>query len=319
MFFAVAQDFLFGDISRIKSTNGRTNFLILGLDQRENNKSLLTDTILFFSLDHQGKRHVLLSIPRDIWIPEMQAKLNSAYYYGNLEENDGKGWVEKFVTKITNQPIHYSILVSFRSFIKIIDLIGGVDVYVERDFVDRKYPIPGRETDPCGGDPLTRCRWETVSFKKGWTHMDGETALKFVRSRNAEGEEGTDFARAARQRKVLLAIQKKILSPKFFLDKEKTKGLLQIVSQDIQTDLELKDLGVLARLLFQTKEADVISQSIPEITPEQPGFLINPPPSQYDNQWVLVPAEGDYGRIHGWIQCLLTTPVGECERFLRSQ
>src|SRR5690606_10518850 len=95
------------------------------------------------------------------------------------------------VEKIAGVPVHYAVVVDFNAFENVIDLIGGIEVNVLTPFVDSKYPIPGKENDLCGGDPEFTCRYETLVFEKGLTFMDGETALKFARSRNAEGDEGT--------------------------------------------------------------------------------------------------------------------------------
>jgi len=105
--------------------------------------------------------------------------------------------------EIVGIPVHYAVVVDFDFFQKVIDELGGIEVDVETDFVDDRYPIKGREDDLCNGDPKFSCRYETVEFKKGLQFMDGGAALKFVRSRNAEGDEGTDLARIARQEKVI--------------------------------------------------------------------------------------------------------------------
>ena len=79
------------------------------------------------------------------------------------------------------QPVHYALLIDFSSFKKAIDVLGGVDVNVERSFDDFHFPIEGKENDSCNGDPTFSCRYEHVSFKKGWQKMDGDTALKFAK------------------------------------------------------------------------------------------------------------------------------------------
>ena len=93
-----------------------------------------------------------------------------------------------------------------------IDFIGGVEVNVENSFIDKEFPITGKENDLCNNDLEYKCRYKIISFTKGVSSMDGQTALNFVRSRHAEGSEGTDFAREKRQQKVIEAIKNKLIS-----------------------------------------------------------------------------------------------------------
>src|SRR3990167_1745351 len=76
----------------LRQTNGRTNLLLLGLGGQKNEPSGLTDTILFTSYNPQANKALMLSLPRDLWVPQMQAKINTAYYYGNQVEGLGMEW-----------------------------------------------------------------------------------------------------------------------------------------------------------------------------------------------------------------------------------
>ena len=74
-------------------------------------------------------------------------------------------------------------------------MLLGNRCFIPKAFTDSQYPIAGKENDACGGDATFACRYKTVQFQAGSQHMDGKTALMYVRSRHAEGDEGTDFAR----------------------------------------------------------------------------------------------------------------------------
>lgn len=314
----LANDFLFGASKILRSEDGRTNILILGLGGPKNEPSGLTDTIIFFSIDRGNKNSLLLSLPRDIWIPQMRAKLNTAYYYGNRAEGAGMEWAKGFVSEIVGQPVHYTVVISFDGLVRIVDLLGGIDVDVERGFVDTKYPRPGKEDDPCGGDPQTLCRYETISFNKGPQHFDGQTALKFARSRNAEGEEGTDFARSTRQQKVILALKDRVLSPAFLLNPDKVRKMIDFTTNSLETDIPGSHLAQLSRLLLSLNREKIRSEVISEGSKDTPGLLLNPPISKvYDNQWVLVPRTESWEEIQKWVVCLLTKgncPVEELPR-----
>jgi len=312
-----------GEIESLKTKDRRTNFLILGLGGPKNQPSSLTDTQQFFSYDHTQERHILLSIPRDIWIPNPGVKINGLYSYGNSTEGSGIDLTKNAVTEITGQPVHYSVMVSFEGFVRFVDLLGGVNVNVERSFTDTQYPIKGKENDPCDGDPEFACRWETISFKKGKSHFDGETALKFVRSRHARGDEGTDFARAARQQKIMLGIKDKILSPGFFFNPQKIEQVLGLTAEVFESDIPAEDFGVVVQAFLRTKREKVQTNSLVAMDPEnpdenltKPAFLIHPAISPlYKNQWVLIPVGGNWKATHAWIDCLIKGNECSPEKF----
>ena len=182
------------------------SILVLGKGGEGHTAPNLTDTIILSYLNIENNSVNFLSLPRDIWIPEIRAKLNSAYHYGGFKMAGDS------VTSITGLPINYTVVIDFSLFKDLIDNVGGIKVHVENSFTDEKYPIEGKENDLCDGDRLYRCRYETLQFTQGEQNMNGELALKYVRSRNASGDEGTDIAREKRQQKVIEAIKEKILS-----------------------------------------------------------------------------------------------------------
>jgi len=270
------------------------NFLILGIAGENHEGKDLTDTIMFASLDPYQKHLVLVSLPRDIWLEKWRAKINSIYHYKGLEET------KKTVEEILGQKIAYGIIIDFEIFQKTIDALGGITVDVERSFDDYKYPIPGKENDLCEGDPLYRCRYEHLHFEAGKQLMDGQTALKFVRSRNAKGEEGTDFARAARQQKVILAIKDKILSKEFLLSPKKAIQLFKFITSNVQTDIPKEKYWQLLKTGLKIRNI--------KTTTINSNYLITPPISKkYDNQWVLVPKSGNWQEIQEYIKKFLMT------------
>lgn len=315
----LSKEFFFAK-EQVRQEAGKTNILILGLGGPKNEPSGLTDTILFTSINNQSGKTLLLSIPRDIWLGQIRAKINTAYYYGNQVEGAGIEWSRKYTSEIVGQPIHYVVVISFDGFVKLIDFLGGVDVFVDRSFTDSEYPIPGRENDPCEGDTKTRCRYETVSFEKGWQHFDGASALKFARSRHADGDEGSDSARAGRQQKILLSIRDKVLSPSFLLNPRKVAQLLDLASRSIETDIPEAHWASLGHLAIRAKAADVKSEvilgSIDEKKKE--GFIYHPPISaKFDKQWVFIPRADTWQPLQSWIECLLTSSGCQVEDYTR--
>lgn len=296
----LAGDFIFAPTLQLKSQNGRTNLLILGKSGAGHDSPDLTDTIILASIAQMPPSIDLISIPRDIWIPEIRAKINSAYYWGKQKEaGGGLKLAKSLVEEITGLPVHYGLVVDFDGFTEIIDVVGGIEVNVEHAFIDEKYPIAGKEKDMCGGDRELKCRYETLHFAQGKQIMDGATALKFVRSRNAQGDEGTDLARAARQQKVLVAIRQEILKPSTYLSPVKLWRIWQVVKKSVETDFNPSAAAILARRAFNARDK-IISRVLSE------DLLTHPPVSeQYDFQYVFIPKAGTWKEIHNAINCLL--------------
>ena len=254
---------------------GRTNFLLLGVSGGDREGKDLTDTIIFASLDIRTGDTVLISIPRDLWIPSLRAKINTAYHYGEERQPGIGGFLlaKSSLTEAIGQPVDFVVLIDFSGFAKAIDVIGGLDIQVDTSFIDSKFPIPGKETDPC--EP---CRYETISFTKGLQHMDGATALKFVRSRQAEGDECTDFARSKRQENLISAFKQKILS-----SPTKIFQLKRIFSQIVITDISSNLYFPLFKLGLKAVRQPLRSFSLSE------PLLSHPPISAVqDYQWVLL-------------------------------
>ena len=298
-----AKSFLSSQDSTIKSTDGRVNVLILGKSGKGHEGADLTDTMIFVSLSLTNHSITLVSIPRDIWIPEIRAKINSAYYWGNIQPERGGGlnFAKQIVSEVTGQPVDYALAIDFSGFQGIIDTIGGVDVNVDRSFTDTKYPIAGRENDACGGDVTFACRYKTIHFNEGTTHMDGATALEFSRSREGDNEENTDFARSARQQKIISALSKKVLSFSTIINPVKDYKILLAVEASVETDLNPAAIGILVKKVLVSRN-NMNSQILPA------DLLINPPiASVYDRQYVLIPKAGNghWSDINRWLETVL--------------
>ncbi len=261
-------------ITPITKTQEAVNLLVLGIGGGDHQSPDLTDTIIFVSLNTKKDTITSLSIPRDVWVPKLSAKINSAYHTGGLP------LAKSTVSEFLGQSVHYGLVLDFSTFVKAVDQIGGIDVEVENTFTDSQYPIAGLENDLCGGDPTYACRYEEIRFTKGTTHMDGATALKFVRSRHSlDPVEGTDFARSKRQSQVITAFQKKLLSsPKSF------SSLYNLAVSSVVTDIPKNQILPLGNFLFKNRE-----HSLRSYTLNEPEHLYNPTNMlPYGAQWELV-------------------------------
>lgn len=282
--WGIVTSFLFPNLANIKTDNNNNiNILILGKSAE------LTDTIILASVNPQNKKISTISVPRDIWIPSLKTKINSLYFYGKDD------LAKKTVAEVFDTQIDYSVVVDFSGFKNVIDVLGGIDVSIENDFIDKLYPVEGKENDKC-----ITCRYETVEFKKGLMHMNGTTALKFVRSRHAEGPEGTDIAREQRQQKVVTALKDRITSPKTYFNIKKDIEIFKSVRSAILIDFDEKTASLIARKLIDSR-GSVNSFIIPE------ELLIVPKnKSPYQNQYVFIPSlgNGKWEEIQKWYKNL---------------
>lgn len=302
----IVTTFFSNPLYTLPSYDGRTNVLFIGMGGEDHDGGQLTDTMIFVSMDLKNTGVTMLSIPRDIWVPSIEAKINAAYMVG-AQESTAAGYLmlEDAVYEIVDQPIHYVVSLDFNGFEELVDAVGGVDVYVDAAFVDEWYPIRGKEKDECDGDPEYRCRYEVLRFEQGMQHMDGETALKFSRSRHADGDEGTDFARSARQQKIIHALKSKALSKEILLNPAKIFALKDLAMQFVTVNKELTDddYAGLASFgyAFWRSGKEVKTMNFDMGDADNPGFLISPNVEKYGT-WVLEPRSEDWKEFQGFFE-----------------
>src|SRR5258708_533433 len=325
--------YIFQNESSLKTSDDRVNVLFLGIGGGRHDGPLLTDTIIYASINPVKQKVTLISIPRDLWVPDLEStskKINTAYVYGEEKhKNGGLPLVKAVVEKILNQPVDYILLIDFEGFVKAIDRVGGIDVNVQRNFEDFEYPINGKETDTCGftGNEFEKratssaifesfpCRYEHLNFQQGSQHMDGETALKFVRSRHAKGIEGTDFARGKRQELVIEAFKRKLFSVNTLLNPGRLMSLYDVVKDSIRTNIkqdEYDDFIKLAQKMKNSETNNVVFSYTDPYSGQQ-GIFINPLDSEkYENEWVLIPraGNGNFSEVQKYVDCEIK--IGNC-------
>ncbi|MBI5449236.1 LCP family protein [Candidatus Gottesmanbacteria bacterium] len=281
----------------LRSNEKRTNILLLGIGGGAHEGSDLTDTMIVLSLDKEKASMSMISIPRDMWSAELRDKVNSAYHYGE-EKKIGGGFVlaKSTVADVIGMPVHYVFLIDFTGFQKIIDLVGGIPVNVSAEFTDTEFPVAGRENDECEGDPARACRYELLHFDSGEQLMDGARALQYVRSRHAQGTEGSDFARSKRQQDVLMALKSKLSDPGVWFS-PRLPMLMQAFDDATGMDLNISELATVGKRIAQIPSGNIQKISIEPL-------LIAPPPWQYDGKYVLIP-RGEDAEIHAFINAQL--------------
>jgi LCP family protein required for cell wall assembly len=210
----------------------RVSLLIMGLDYRDwqsGEGPPRTDTMIVLTIDPINRTAAMLSVPRDLWvsIPGFDyGRINTAYQLGEAYQLPGGGpqLATDTVEQLLGVPIDYYAQVDFGAFVKFIDEIGGIKIYIPQKIT----------VDPLGED-------NTITLKKGIHVLDGETTLAYARARKTEGG---DFDRSNRQQRVILAIRQKILQydmlPTLI---SKAPVLYEELSSGIHTNMSL-DLAI---------------------------------------------------------------------------
>jgi LCP family protein required for cell wall assembly len=204
------------------------NVLLLGTDARpDDSDAPRTDTMILLTIDPQGQSVGMLSLPRDLWVPipdlGYDSKINTAYSLGESYGYEGGGaqLAKNTVSSFIGQPVQYYALVNFEGFVELIDLIGGVDVVVPTTIHDEQYPTVDYGVT-------------TFHLEAGAQHLDGATALRYVRTRNLDD----DYARSIRQQEVIRAVLDKVLRADMLPTLlTKLPRLLYTMRNSIKTDI----------------------------------------------------------------------------------
>ncbi|HMB25770.1 MAG TPA: LCP family protein [Anaerolineales bacterium] len=225
----------------------RINILFVGLrggDPIKEDCPFCTDTLILLTVDPTTKTAGMISIPRDMWvnIPGFgYSRINTAWTLGRGSKlpGGGPGLTMKTVSHFIGVPVDYYVQVDFDTFVDVIDLIGGVDVYNDEKIV----LDPMSHGQDFGKVKITCC---------GMRHLNGTVALAYARCRHLEqGCTNGDVGRAKRQQKVIFGIRDKVLQPENFTSLlSQAPKLYDTFSDGIHTNLTLDDaikLAVLAR------------------------------------------------------------------------
>ena len=232
--------------------------LSLGVDSGGDNDYLygLADVIKVVRIDFVTPKVSVISLPRDLWvqIPGIEefgvteGKLNQSYFYGTkgMGYYDGPGGAPGLMARTLQENFgltvdHYGT-VNMVTFKKMVDAVGGIDVYLPRD-------VDGRPVDDHTED--------MGYFYAGNNHFNGDAALRFSRIRKTD----TIFARMDRQTMVICALKDKLLQPSVIGD---IPELIASFYGSIVTDLSPAQMSQMACLLPKLSDENIIFGGIPE-------------------------------------------------------
>ncbi|MGM9540756.1 LCP family protein [Anaerovibrio sp.] len=220
------------------ATGDKTVIMLMGVDEREGDVGR-SDTLMIATLDPKKKKAAILSIPRDtrVKIPGHGFdKINAAYAYG------GHKLTKSTVENLLGVEMEHYVLINVNAFTKIIDAIGGVDINVEKRMY---YEDPW---DDNGG--------LVINLYPGQQHMDGKTAITYVRYRDEEG----DIGRIARQQKFMQAVMDRLTSPTII---PKIPAIISEVVDCIDTDLSVKQMIELMAAMKDAQSRGLQTEMLP--------------------------------------------------------
>ena len=273
----LALGYIYLSQTSLSTTNGRTNILLLGVDDAAD----LSDTIMVMSIQHDNSAPevVLTSIPRDLWVevPEFGgSKINAVHALGERNDYPGGGPALTAATleNVLGDDIHYYATLDFGGFEALVDAVGGVEIEVEQSINDQRFP----ERDGAGYDPFT--------IEPGLQEMDGEQALRYARSRQTT----SDFDRAYRQQQIVVALRDEVLNDGM-PDVVNAWNLLNAAEREVATDMNRADKIRLATLLRNVDTAE-----IPRYVIDTSNLLVSSPRDGSS----LDPRAGDFSEVQSF-------------------
>ena len=216
----------------------KATIMIMGVDERDDDVGR-SDTLMIASIDPKTNQASLLSVPRDTRVKIKGHgfdKVNAAYAYGKEKLS------QDTVENLLGVSIDHYVIINTKSFKKIIDAIGGIDIDVPKRM---HYEDPW---DDDGG--------LIIDFHPGMQHMDGAKAVTYVRYRDEEG----DLGRIRRQQDFVRAFMEKLVSPAII---PKLPTIIKEVMGSIETDLSFRQLLEFVGTLKESKNNGLKTDMVP--------------------------------------------------------
>jgi LCP family protein required for cell wall assembly len=273
--------------------------LLLGADNRSDKVVGRTDTMMIAAFRHRDGKVGLFSVPRDLWVPlpdvgelheqgHTHARISSVVRVGEVRLGRGQGLplLRQTIREQLGVRIDRYARIDFAGFVGLIDELGGIEVEVACPLIDCFW-LAG-PTQPC----------ERVTIPAGRVHMDGATALAFVRSRHGRG----DHDRTKRQQAVILAFAREVRARGL----RGLRPLWRRAEPYVDADLETEDAAYYASFALENQLGDI------------PGFAIRHPMTRRhveDGKHVLLLDRAAFDRALG--ELFEQKPLGSRSRIER--
>lgn len=219
--------------------SGKKNIVVMGCDIRDGDRGR-SDTLFVVMMEPGNKGASLLSIPRDTRVKidgHGWDKINAAFAYG------GHQLTRDTTQQLLGIKLDNYVVLDFQGFKDLVDVIGGVDINVGK----RMYYY----------DPYADFQ---IDLRPGVQHLDGKTAMQYVRYRDEEG----DIGRIRRQQKFIMAVYKQITSKNIIT---RIPGVTKQIMSMIKTDLSVTEMAELGKALHDMMGKDGLKMAMVPGTP----------------------------------------------------
>jgi len=278
-----------------ENSEDQLTFLLLG--QRGEGMpfgGLLTDAITVANINKITGKVTLISLPRDIYIPmpnsdDEREKLNAVYAWGYEKGGVSMGiaYAKDTISRMIGLFIDNAIVINFEGTEDIVNELGGITITLDNDFIEDKQWWCDEEGENC----------KPFIVPKGEQTLDGETALFYMRSRFSSN----DFDRARRQQQVMIAIKKKLFSLGYLANPLNILSLLNVVENNIRTDLSASEMKSLAKL-YQNSNIDLDNIKV-FVFDNGPGGYLDA--KHINGKYILIPKAGNFNEIKDKCQDLI--------------
>lgn len=312
-------------IQRIRNGQ-RVTMVYMGYSGPGHEGPYLTDTVLVLSFDPKTSTVTEFNVPRDLMVPfpigpggqnawgkmngvfstimewkePTQDRIDPKYRWTDDKSQlySAANLTADTVEHILGIPIDGWFAMDFNGFRKLIDAMGGVNVCVERPFTDKEYPA--NDNDQVNASVIT------IHFDAGCQQMNGETAIRFSRSRKSQDpQEGGDFARSQRQMKVIEAVRQKVQSNNLFF---KFLDYMSALDNNIHTSLTLDEARSLLGYV-QSSDGKKLQQNVkfdPEVISSINDLVTDGQDPTLGYVLEPVAGRGNFKPIQQWVQSTFT-------------
>ncbi|MDD3269517.1 MAG: LCP family protein [Syntrophomonadaceae bacterium] len=233
----IGKQFTHQSIQTAISGGKQINVLVMGIDSRSAEENSRSDTMILASIDGKNKKAALIWIPRDTRVEVKSGhydKINSVNYVYGPER------ACEVVSDLLDTPVDHYVVTNFRGFAKIIDILGGLDFYVESNMYH--------------WDPNPELQ---INLSKGQQHFTGKDALAYVRFR---GVPTADIGRTGIQQKFVKALAEEMLQGKTIL---KLPQLIPEIVKNIHTNIPMDDMAYMVKMAADFDTQSLITQTLP--------------------------------------------------------
>ncbi|HZI95718.1 MAG TPA: LCP family protein [Candidatus Paceibacterota bacterium] len=281
----------------LKSEDSPINILFLGISGEGSLGAFLTDTIFVTSIIPSKKQITMISLPRDLWVEipngSTEMKINSLYQLENrgksFSKADSYNLIKEKVEDITGLPIDHALILDLKGVEKLIDSLGGIDIWLKADMVDPNLVNPHNPS-------------EIFHLSAGWRHLDGALIIKFIRTRYAPNG---DFYRIEHQQQIIAALKDKLTKLADVWNLISWLKIWQSLSGHFITDLDFNTIWQMFPVVKNISSGQIQYLSITNRSPDE--LLMTS--TTYDSWskkdiYILIPKKGfeNYEEINNYIK-----------------